>query len=120
MPKARSKPRELKSCFVLTFKLAANKWQEDVLNKRLDIGRRIYNTCLNELYKRYRTMTQSKEYQRAMKMPVKTEQDRTKRNALLREFNTKYNLTEYSMHDFVRPMQHHFVKNIRASVLHCL
>ena len=57
-----------KSTFVLTLKLNTEKYQEDILNKRLDIGRQIYNSCLNELFKRYQTMKQSKIYQKTLKM----------------------------------------------------
>lgn len=55
--------------FVLSLKLDTETFQEDILNKRLDMGRRIYNACLNELGKRYRLMVESKEYQRAIKLP---------------------------------------------------
>ena len=99
---------ELKLNFVLTLKVDTELYQEDILDKRLDIGRRIYNACLNELNKRYRLMVESKEYQSAQKMP-KTE---ITRNLVLQELNRKYRLTEYSLHQFVKPMQHHFKKNL--------
>ena len=41
------------SNFILTLPLQAEKFQEDILNKRLEIARKMYNTCLNELFKRY-------------------------------------------------------------------
>ena len=53
-------------------------------------------------------MVESKEYQSAQKMP-KTE---ITRNVVLQELNRKYGLTEYSLHQFVKPMQHHFKKNL--------
>ncbi|MEA1975263.1 MAG: hypothetical protein U9N10_06840 [Bacillota bacterium] len=40
-----------KSSFVLTLKLNAEKYQKDILNKRLDIGRQIYNACLMSFIK---------------------------------------------------------------------
>jgi hypothetical protein len=104
----RKSKKESKPNFVLTLRLDTEKYQEDVLERRLDIGRRIYNACLNELNKRYRLMVESKEYQSALKMP-KTE---ATRNGVLQELNRKYRLTEYSLHRFVKPMQHHFKKNL--------
>jgi len=98
----------IKPNFVLTLKLDTENYQEDILDKRLDIGRRIYNACLNELNKRYRLMVESKEYQSVLKMP-KTD---TVRNLALQELNSKYRLTEYSLHQFVKPMQHHYRKNL--------
>ena len=96
-----------KPTFVLTLKLNTEKYQEDILNKRLEIGRQIYNACLNELFKRYRTMKQSKLYQEALKMKKTKE-----RNKQFRKINKAFGLTEYSLHDFVKPIQHHFKKNI--------
>lgn len=95
------------SNFVLTLELKTEKWQEDILDKRFNIGRQIYNACLGELFKRYNTMIQSKEYRKVLNM-VKGKD----RNKKFRELNKKYGLTEYSLHKFVQPMQHHFKKNI--------
>ena len=53
--------------FVLTLELKTEKWQEDILNKRFNIGRQIYNACLGELFKRYNTMTQGREYKKDRK-----------------------------------------------------
>lgn len=95
------------SNFILTLKLDTEKYQEDILNKRLEIGRNIYNACLGELYKRYRTMQQSKEYRKVIKMSKGKE-----RNKLFNELNKKYGLTEYSLHSYVKPIQKHFKTNI--------
>ena len=96
-----------KQTFVLTLKLNTQKYEEDVLSKRLDIGRQIYNACLNELFKRYNTMKQSKIYQKTLKMDKSKERSRQ-----FRKINKSYGLTEYSLHKFVKPMQKHFKKNI--------
>ena len=106
-PKRRS-TKESKLNFVLTLKLDTEKYQEDILAKRLDIGRRVYNACLNELNKRYGVMVESKEYQKAIKRPIGD----TTRNLVLLELIRKYRLTEYSLHRFVQPMQEHFKKNL--------
>lgn len=95
------------SNFVLTLELKTEKWQEDVLDKRFNIGRQIYNACLGELFKRYNTMIQSKEYRKVLKMPKG--KDRNKEFNIL---NKKYSLTEYSLYGYVKPMQHYFKKNI--------
>ncbi|MBU3100710.1 MULTISPECIES: hypothetical protein [Clostridium] len=44
------------SNYILTLKLNTEKYQEDILNKRLEISRSIYNSCLGELFKRYNHM----------------------------------------------------------------
>lgn len=97
------------SNFVLTLPLKTEIFQEDILSKRFEIGRKMYNACLNELHKRYNTMRQSKEYQNVCKMAKSKE-----RNKQFQALNNKYGLTEYSLHDFVKPMQHKYKKNIDA------
>jgi hypothetical protein len=97
------------SNFVLTLQLKTEKFQEDILDKRFEIGRKIYNACLNELHKRFRTLKQSKEYQKVCNMVKGRE-----RNKQFQKLNNKYGLTEYSLHKFVAPMQHKYKKNIDA------
>ncbi len=95
------------SNFILTFRLNTEKYQKDLLDKRLNIARNMYNSCLGQLYKRYNQMIQSKEYQKISKM-----EKGKKRNKKFNELNKKCGLTEYSLHDFVKPMQKHFKNNI--------
>lgn len=95
------------SNFALTLPLKTELYQEDILNKRFEIGRKMYNACLNELNKRYDTMRQSKAYQKTCKMTKGKE-----RNKQFQELNKKYSLTEYSLHDYIRPMQHYYKLNI--------
>lgn len=95
------------SNFILTLPLRTQPYQETILNKRLEIGRQMYNECLGELYKRYRTMKQSKEYQKVLKMTKGKE-----RNKLFNELNKKYGLTEYSLHTYVKSSQKQFKTNI--------
>lgn len=95
------------SNFILTLKLNTEKYQEDILNKRFEISRQIYNACLAELHKRYNLMKESKEYRKVVKLPKGKE-----RNDKINELNKKYGLTEYSLHDYVKPMQKHFKNNI--------
>lgn len=105
--KTRYQGCESMSNFTLTLELKAEKWQEDILDKRLNIGRQMYNACLGELYKRYNTMTEGKEYKAVINMPKGKE-----RNREFSRLNKKYGLTEYSLHAYVKPIQHHFKDNI--------
>ncbi|MBB5171879.1 hypothetical protein HNQ41_000019 [Texcoconibacillus texcoconensis] len=96
-----------KQSYILTLPLSTEKWQEDVLFKRLEIARNIYNACLGELMKRYKRFKQDKVYRHWIQQPKSKE-----RNQVLRELNKEYGLNEYAIHTFVKPMQHHFKKNI--------
>ena len=95
--------------YVLTLRLKTEPFQEDLLAKRFEISRKIYHACVNELYKRYRAMQQSKSYQKAKKMKKGKE-----RNTIFKALNTQFGLTEYSIHAFLTPMNQRFRQNIDA------
>ena len=95
------------SSYILTLKLDTENFQEDILSARLEIGRNIYNSCLAELYKRYNHMRESKQYKKISQLSKGKD-----RNKQFNELNNKYGLTEYSLHNFVKPIQKHFKDNI--------
>lgn len=95
------------SSYILTLKLDTEAFQEDILSARLEIGRNIYNSCLAELYKRYNHMRESKQYKKISQLSKGKD-----RNKQFNELNNKYGLTEYSLHNFVKPIQKHFKDNI--------
>ena len=82
--------------------LKTEKFQEDILDKNFEKCRKIYNACINELYKRYNHMRESKEYQQNCKYKGKD------RNKIFNNINKKYGLTEYSLHEFVKSMRKYF------------
>lgn len=90
------------SNFVLTLLLKTEKFQEDILNKKFEECRKIYNSCISELHKRYNHMKESKAYQTNCKDKGKD------RNKIFNDLNKKYKLTEYSLHNFVKPMGKYF------------
>ena len=48
--------------FVVQFLLKTEKYQEDMLDKRFEIGRKIYNSLVNVTQKRYKEMIKTKKY----------------------------------------------------------
>ena len=48
--------------FIVEFSLKTEKYQEDILNKRFEIGRKIYNSLVNVTHKRYKEMIKTKRY----------------------------------------------------------
>ncbi|EGD52753.1 putative IS transposase [Thermoanaerobacter ethanolicus JW 200] len=100
--------------FVLTLRLDTQKYQEDILNKRMEIARQIYNACLREAYKNYRTMSITKKYRELM-ANIQKEEDKEKLKICYTDLKTlkiDYNLTVSYMDKFVAPMQKKFKKNI--------
>ena len=50
------------SNFIVQFPLITEKYQEDILNKRFEIGRKIYNSLVTISQKRYKEMIKTKKY----------------------------------------------------------
>lgn len=48
--------------FVVQFRLKTEKFQENILNKRFEIGRSMYNSLVNLTQKRYKEMIKTKKY----------------------------------------------------------
>ena len=115
------------STYVLTSKLNTEEFQENILNKRLEIARNISNSLTNVVLKRYNLMLESKEYNKiknqlkpinksihneSIKMSKETNKLRKELYNKLNDIYKKYNLTQYSLYADVKPMCKHFKDNI--------
>ncbi len=127
------------ACFVLTLKLNTEKYQSDVLNKRFEVSRKIYNACLGEILKRYKHLKRSRAHKTtigeyifvrdqisdikskylrkvmptAVKAELKILEKRKKElSKTLSDFRLSYGVSEYQLHAFVGPMNRHFGKNM--------
>ena len=56
------KKQSNKKCFVIELPLITDKYQEDIINVRMECGRLIYNALLRDVIKRYGEMTKTKIY----------------------------------------------------------
>lgn len=99
----------------MTFSLEIEKYQAELLNKRFEIGRKIYNALLSKVYKRYRCLIETKSY-RLLQQQIKKAngKQRIELYAMLKQIYKEYRLNEYALHKDVKPMQHHFKQNIDA------
>ena len=52
--------------FIVQFPLKTEKYQEDILDKRFEIGRQIYNSLVNVTQKRYKEMIKTTKYRNLM------------------------------------------------------
>ncbi|HDK7314252.1 TPA: transposase [Clostridium botulinum] len=114
--------------YVLTLQLKTTKYDEIVLNKRLEIGRHLYNSVLGQALERYKTLAERKQY-RKLKQELKdinkkyhncndkkkiTEINKI-RNAKykeLKQLHSEFGLDEYSLINNITPMYKPFKKNI--------
>ncbi|MEX0083126.1 RNA-guided endonuclease TnpB family protein [Clostridium butyricum] len=114
--------------YILTLKLKTEKYQEDIINKRLEIARNISNALTNKVLKRYNSLLESKEYIHIKKQlnPVNKnyhnsdnikskkifEKQRKELYKQLEELYIKFSLSQYSLYEDVKPMYKHFKDNI--------
>lgn len=88
--------------FVVQFLLKTEKYQEDILNKRFEIGRQIYNSLVNITQKRYKEMIKTKEYRNLV---LQLSGDKKKDKDIWRQIGDirdNYGLSEYSFHSDVK------------------
>ena len=82
-----------KQRYVLNLKLNTELFQEDILDKRFEVGRQLYNAVLNISLKRYNEMVKTKRWrnnQIQIANVYKIEKDEKKRKKLCKEyFNIK-------------------------------
>ena len=114
--------KEPKQRYVLNLKLHTESFQEDILEKRFEIGRHLYNSILNVSLKRYNEMIKTKrwrENQVQIANIYKLEKDEKKRKKIGKEYFDirnemlkEFRINEYSFHDGIPNMQHHFKKNM--------
>lgn len=98
--------------FTVQFPLKTEKFQEDILDKRFEIGRQIYNSLVNITQKRYKEMIKTKTYRTLISQ---LSGDKTRDKDIWKQINEirkQYGMSEYSFYKDVQKLQHHFSKNI--------
>ena len=98
--------------FIVEFLLKTEKYQEDILNKRFEIGRQIYNSLIHVTQKRYKEMIKTKKYRSLMSSLTgnkKTDKEIWKQ---INDIRKQYGMSEYSFHKDVKIMQEHFKDNM--------
>lgn len=101
--------------FIVQFLLKTEKYQEDILDKRFEIGRQIYNSLVNVTQKRYKEMIKTKGYRNLMSQ---LSNDEKKNKVIWKQINDirkQYGMSEYSFHNDIKKIQHHFSNNIDSS-----
>ncbi len=85
--------------FVLTLPLLTEAWQRDVLEKRFEIHRQIYNALLRQALTRYGQMAQTRAYRRIQEALPQTDDD-SDRKTLFKERDClieQYRLRKYDI-----------------------
>lgn len=98
--------------FIVTFPLKTEIYQEDILNKRFEIGRHIYNSLVNVTYKRYKEMIKTKKYRNLMSLLTGNKKFDKEIWKQINEIRKQYGMSEYSFHKDIKMTQKHFKDNI--------
>ena len=88
--------------FVVEFPLKTEKYQEDILNKRFEIGRMIYNSLANMTQKRYREMIKTKKYRTLLSSLTENKKSDKEIWKQINDIRKQYKMSEYSFHEDVR------------------
>lgn len=101
--------------FTIQFPLKVEKYQKDILDKRFEIGRQIYNSLLNVTQKRYKEMIKTKNYRNFVSQ---LSGNKKKDKVIWKQINDirdQYGMSEYSFYNDVKKMQKHFSSNIDSN-----
>lgn len=98
--------------FIVEFPLRTEKYQEDILNKRFEIGRMIYNSLVNVTQKRYKEMIKARKYRKLMSSLTGNKKSDKEIWKQINNIRKQYGMSEYSFHEDVKKIQKHFKENI--------
>ncbi len=98
--------------FTVEFPLKTEKYQEDILNKRFEIGRQIYNSLVNVTQKRYKEMIKTKKYRTLLSSITGNKKSDKEIWKQINDIRKQYGMSEYSFHENVKQMQKHFKDNM--------
>lgn len=98
--------------FIVEFPLKTEKYQEDILNKRFEIGRQIYNSLINVTQGRYKEMIKTKMYRTLLSSLTGNKKSDKEIWKQINDIRKQYGMSEYSFHEDVKQIQKHFKDNI--------
>ena len=88
--------------FIVEFPLKTEKYQEDILDKRFEIGRQIYNSLVNVTQKRYKEMIKTKKYRTLLSSLTSNKKSDKEIWKQINDIRKQYGMSEYSFHEDVR------------------
>ena len=105
-------PKKTTPSFILELALETSAHDEAELNARFEAARQLYNACLDEAKRRLELLRQSKEFQKARKMPKtingKSNKERTE---AFKALNAKFGFSEYDLHLYTTKIRTSWISN---------
>lgn len=106
-----------KNYFIIELPLTTEKYQEDIINTRLECGRKIYNALLNVVLKRYNEMKRTKIYRNLYKDLTGDSTDDKVVWKQIEQMRKDYRLTENDFKNDAKLMQHHFKCHLHSRLV---
>ena len=99
--------------FILELKLNTTKKDEDILNKRFEIARKMYNSTLSFALKNLSLMRESKKYRALIKeYRVSNGVKKKEISTALSKLKSDHKLNEYDLHAYIKKHQHNYKSHI--------
>ena len=101
-------PKSKTPSFIHELPLKVNPIEANVLRKRLEANRQLYNACLGEALRRLNPMRQSNIWQEAREMSqnIKDRKGKSKPNKeraeSFKQAREEYGFSEYSLHEYAK------------------
>ena len=94
--------------FIIELPLEVEKWQADIIDKRLECGRHLYNSLLSIEIKRYNEMIKTKKYRYLYDSLKHDKRYDHEIWAEIHKMEIDFGLTEYDFINDIKPMTNHF------------
>lgn len=112
--------KQRKDCFILQFRLKTERWQEDVIDNRLEAGRKIYNALASKSLKRLKELRKTRAYRNLIERLNKDKNHDKPIWDEIHQLRQKAGLTEYGLSRMATPIRQHFKKQINAHIAQTL
>lgn len=112
--------RQRNDCFILQFRLKTERWQEDIIDSRLEAGRKIYNALASKSLKRLKELRKTRAYRNLIERLNKDKDHDKPIWDEIHQLRQKAGLTEYGLSRMVTPIRQHFKKQINAHIAQAL
>lgn len=127
---------DTKERFVLTFPIKTELWEEHILEKRFRIGERLYNQFLEFEINKYREMTKTRKYRKAVedivslsnqirstkdKAELKTLKAKRKdANQVIYDIKKDFNWSKFGFSGDMKQFRGHYKKNLSSQICNSL
>lgn len=113
--------------FIVEYPLIVEKWQADILDKRFEIARKLYNELLSKTLKKYNEMVKTKEYRGLLTSIERDENGKVKKTKRNKEIWGRINdiqkangFTKYGVTSMMTPIYKRYSSNMDSNTVNSI